>query len=160
MVLNQLQDLNMAQNAYHAYCTTRFQDLGDQLHNVHDLLSNFYNRDNPRDEWMRWLIGHALHFNVALWVSIYLFQFFNWLFFYFNRLIISVPTSWCTFHFYFNFALFVFVSFALIHLYVTALMKIFIFPNYSTHLLSFDESKGGEKWVKLSKIELKLENLK
>jgi len=24
MVLNQLQDLNMAQNAHHSYCTTRF----------------------------------------------------------------------------------------------------------------------------------------
>ena len=33
-----------------AYCTTRFQDLDDQLHNVHDLLSNVYNRDNPRNE--------------------------------------------------------------------------------------------------------------
>ena len=42
MVLNQLQDLNMAQNAYHAYCTTRFQDLDDQLHNVHNLLFNVY----------------------------------------------------------------------------------------------------------------------
>jgi len=50
VVLNQLQDLNMAQNAHHMYCTTRFQDLDDQLHNVHDLLSNVYNRDNPRNE--------------------------------------------------------------------------------------------------------------
>jgi len=50
MVLNQLQDLNMAQNAHHAYCTTKFQDLDDQLHNVHDLLSNVYNRENPRNE--------------------------------------------------------------------------------------------------------------
>jgi len=50
MVLNQLQDLNMAQNAHHAYCTRRFQDLDDQLHNVHDLLSNVYNKDNPRNE--------------------------------------------------------------------------------------------------------------
>jgi len=50
VVLNQLQDLNMSQNAHHAYCTTRFQDLDDQLHNVHDLLSTVYNRDNPRDE--------------------------------------------------------------------------------------------------------------
>jgi len=50
MVLNQLQDLNMAQNAHHAYCTTRFQNSDDQLHNVHDLLSNVYNRDNPRNE--------------------------------------------------------------------------------------------------------------
>jgi len=41
----------MAQNADHAYCTTRFQDFDDSLHNVHDLLSNVYNRDNPRDEW-------------------------------------------------------------------------------------------------------------
>ena len=46
MVFNQLQDLNMAQNAHHAYNTTRFQDLDDQLHNVHDLLSNVYNRDS------------------------------------------------------------------------------------------------------------------
>jgi len=50
MVLNQLQDLNMAQNAHHAYYTTRFQDLDDQFHNVHDLLSNVYNKDNPRNE--------------------------------------------------------------------------------------------------------------
>ena len=50
MVLNQLQNLNMAQNAHHAYCTTRFQELDDQLHNVHDLLSNVYNRGNPRNE--------------------------------------------------------------------------------------------------------------
>ena len=50
MVLNQLQDLNMAQNAHHMYCTTKFQDLDDQLHNVHNLLSNVYNRDNPRNE--------------------------------------------------------------------------------------------------------------
>ena len=50
MVLNQLQDLNMAQNAHHAYFTTRFQDLDDQLHNVHDLLSNVYNRGNPTNE--------------------------------------------------------------------------------------------------------------
>ena len=27
------------------------------------------------------------------------------------------------------------------------------------HLLSFDESKGGEKWVKMSKSVLDLENL-
>jgi len=26
----------MAQNADHGYCTTRFQDLDDQLHNVHE----------------------------------------------------------------------------------------------------------------------------
>ena len=50
MVLNQLQDLNMAQNSHHMYCTTSFQDLDDQLHNVHDLLSNVYNRDNLRNE--------------------------------------------------------------------------------------------------------------
>jgi len=50
MVLNQLQDLNMAQNAHHMYCTTRFQDLDDKLHNVHDLPSNVYNIDNPRNE--------------------------------------------------------------------------------------------------------------
>ena len=50
VVLNQLQDLNMAQKAHHAYYTTRFQDLDDQLHNVHELLSNVYNRDNPRNE--------------------------------------------------------------------------------------------------------------
>jgi len=50
MVLNQLQDLNMAQNAQHMYCITRFQDLDDQLHNIHDLLSNVYNRDNPMNE--------------------------------------------------------------------------------------------------------------
>ena len=50
MVLNQLQDLNMAQNAHHMYCTTRFQDLDDQPHNVHELTSNIYNRDNPRNE--------------------------------------------------------------------------------------------------------------
>jgi len=50
MVINQLQDLNMSENAHHAYCKTRFQDLDDQLHNVHDLLTNVYNRDNPRDE--------------------------------------------------------------------------------------------------------------
>ena len=49
-VFNQLQDLNMAQNAHHAYCITRFQYLDDQLHNVHDLLFNVYNRDNPKDE--------------------------------------------------------------------------------------------------------------
>jgi len=30
IVLNQLQDLNMAQNAHQAYCTTRFQDLDAQ----------------------------------------------------------------------------------------------------------------------------------
>jgi len=50
MVINQLQDLNMAQNAYHAYCTIRFQDLDYQLHNAHDLRSNVYNRENPMDE--------------------------------------------------------------------------------------------------------------
>ena len=50
MILNQLQDLNMAQNAHHAYCTTRFQDLDGQLHNVHDVLSNVNNRDNSRNE--------------------------------------------------------------------------------------------------------------
>jgi len=50
MVLNQLQDLNMSQNAHHAYCTACFQDLDDHLHNVHDLLSNAYNKDNPRNE--------------------------------------------------------------------------------------------------------------
>jgi len=50
MVLNQLQDLNMAQNAHHMYYTTRFQDLDDQLYNVHDLLSNVYNREYPRNE--------------------------------------------------------------------------------------------------------------
>jgi len=33
----------------------------------------------------------------------------------------------------------VFVSASLIHPYVTTLMKIFIFPNLSMHLLSFDE---------------------
>jgi len=69
MVLNQLQDLNMEQNAHHAYCTTRFQDLDDQLHNVHDLLSNVYNRDNARNERRGWLIGHALHFHAAFYVS-------------------------------------------------------------------------------------------
>ena len=50
MILNQLQDLNMAQNAHHAYCTIRFQDLDGQLHNVHDVLSNVNNRDNSRNE--------------------------------------------------------------------------------------------------------------
>jgi len=50
MVLYQLQHLNIAQNAHHAYCTTRFKDLDGQLHNVHDLLSNVYNKDNPKDE--------------------------------------------------------------------------------------------------------------
>ena len=50
MVLNQLQDLNMAQNAHHAYCTTRFQDLDDQLHNVHDLLVSFEMVEKPRRE--------------------------------------------------------------------------------------------------------------
>jgi len=59
----------MAQNAHDAYCTTRFQDLDDQLHNVHDLLSNVYNRDNPRSERKGWLIGHALHFHAAFCVS-------------------------------------------------------------------------------------------
>ena len=50
MVLNQLQDLNTAQNAHHAYCTTRFQNLDEYLHNIHDLLSSVYNRDNPKNE--------------------------------------------------------------------------------------------------------------
>ena len=50
MVLNQLQDLNLAQNAHHAYCTTRFQDLDDQLHNVHDLLVSFEMVEKPRRE--------------------------------------------------------------------------------------------------------------
>jgi len=63
-------------------------------------------------------------------------------------------------HFCFWFGVFVFVPGALVHLYVNALMKIFIFPNWSMHLLSFDESKGGEKWVKMSKSVLDLENLK
>jgi len=31
-------------------------------------------------------------------------------------------------------------------------MKIFIFPYLAMHLLSFDESKGGEKCVNLSLI--------
>jgi len=40
----------MAQNAHHAYCTTRFQDLDDQLHNVHDLLVSFEMVEKPRRE--------------------------------------------------------------------------------------------------------------
>jgi len=78
---------------------------------------------------MGWLIGHALHFRAAFYVSIYLFQFFNQLFSYFSRLIISVLASYYSFHFYFCSAMLIFVSGALIHPYVNALMKIFIFPK-------------------------------
>jgi len=52
-------------------------------------------------------------------------------------------------NFYFCSGVFVFMPSALVHPYVNALMKIFIFPNWSMHLLSFDEFKGGEKWVKI-----------
>jgi len=44
MVLNQLQELNVSLNEYHAFCITRFQDLDDQIHNVYDLISIVYNK--------------------------------------------------------------------------------------------------------------------
>jgi len=127
----------------HQYCTTRFQDLDDQLHNVHDLLSNVYNRDNPRNEWRGWLISHSLHFRAAFCVlvvcaSILIGQFIisvDWLYQFLASwsICISVSVLICLYY----------VSAALIHSYVTALMKIFIFATWSMHLLSFDESKGG-----------------
>jgi len=107
MVLNQLQDLNMSQNAHHAYYTTHFQDLDDHLHNVHDLLSNVYNRDNPRNEWKGWLIGHALHVGAAfVCLSIYS-SILICCFFYFNQLIILVSASIYYLCFCFSFVVFV-----------------------------------------------------
>jgi len=41
-ILNQLHELNVAQDWHHNFCNTRFQDLDDQIHNVNDMLGTFY----------------------------------------------------------------------------------------------------------------------
>jgi len=97
IVLNQLLELNVSQNAYHAYCTTRFQELDDQIHNVHDLLFNVYNKDNPRNDLVGWLLGHALHVGVVFVCFFLCYQFSSLLFLCLNWLIVSVSTSICYF---------------------------------------------------------------
>ena len=93
LVLDQLQELNVSQNEHHAFFTKRFHDLDDQIHNVTDLLSTFYNRDNPRNDWVGWLLGHALHLLCCIHIFLCCCQFLNLLFLDFNRLIILVLVS-------------------------------------------------------------------
>jgi len=46
LVLHQLRELNMSQEAHHSFCNEKFHDLDDQIHDIHGLLTSNHNRDN------------------------------------------------------------------------------------------------------------------
>jgi len=49
VVLNQLHDLNVAQDDHHKFCNARFQYLDEQITKVHPHLSQLYYKDLPSD---------------------------------------------------------------------------------------------------------------
>ena len=50
MMLHQLHELNLFQNAHHTFYNERFNDLDGQIHDIHDLLTSFQTRNNPQDD--------------------------------------------------------------------------------------------------------------
>jgi len=62
MVLHQLHELNVSQDAHHTFCNGRFNDLDGQIHDIHDLLTSFQTRNNPQDDWVCWPLGSCIAF--------------------------------------------------------------------------------------------------
>jgi len=50
MVLHQLHELNVSQDAHHTFYNDRFNDLEGQIHDIHDLLTSFLTKNNPQDD--------------------------------------------------------------------------------------------------------------
>jgi len=75
-VLNQLRELNVAQDWHHNFCNVRFHDLDEQIHNVHDMLVIFYHRDYPQDNGFR--IMHYILCCISIVLYFYeMLSFFN-----------------------------------------------------------------------------------
>jgi len=129
LVLHQLHELNVSQNEHQAFCSARFQNLDDHIHNVTNPLSTFYNRNNSRNDWVEWLLGHALHFLCCIHTFPRFCQFLNQLFLGFNQLIISFLVS---FSFFSSFLFLLHVStisWSDSLFFMVFWAKILIFPN-------------------------------